>query len=140
MCGIAGYCQPSGFAAAAGEEIVNGMSAELSHRGPDDAGTWLDGDAGIALGHRRLSILDLSSAGHQPMLSASGRYAIVFNGEIYNHLQIRKELERLESPPVWRGQLVPKKYVPEPGLNLEPIGRGFLLCSMKSVLPRQNCL
>ena len=73
MCGIAGYCQPSGFAAAAGEEVVNGMSAELSHRGPDDAGAWVDGDAGIALGHRRLSILDLSSAGHQPMLSASGR-------------------------------------------------------------------
>ena len=63
----------------------------------------MDGDAGIALAHRRLSILDLSPAGHQPMASASGRHVIAFNGEIYNHLEIRKELEMSESRPAWRG-------------------------------------
>lgn len=79
------------------------MSASLSHRGPDDCGIWIDTDAGVALGHRRLSILDLSPAGHQPMMSASGRYVIVFNGEIYNHLEMRGQLELSDSPPLWRG-------------------------------------
>jgi asparagine synthase (glutamine-hydrolysing) len=69
------------------------MRDSLLHRGPDHAGLWLDADAGIALAHRRLSILDLSAAGHQPMVSASGRYVLVFNGEIYNHLQIRRMLD-----------------------------------------------
>lgn len=79
------------------------MATALRHRGPDDAGTWVDGDAGIALGHRRLSILDLSSAGHQPMVSASGRYVVVLNGEIYNHLELRSELEMGGTGPAWRG-------------------------------------
>lgn len=74
----------------------------MTHRGPDDSGEWVDGDAGIALGHRRLSVLDLSSSGHQPMISVSGRYVLVFNGEIYNHLDIRKDIEVLE-PISWRG-------------------------------------
>jgi asparagine synthase (glutamine-hydrolysing) len=69
------------------------MTDRLLHRGPDDGGTWIDADAGIALGHRRLSILDLSPQGHQPMMSASGRYVIAFNGEIYNHRALRSELE-----------------------------------------------
>jgi asparagine synthase (glutamine-hydrolysing) len=69
------------------------MIAPLTHRGPDDEGVWLDGGAGVALGHKRLSILDLSPAGHQPMVSAGGRYVVVFNGEIYNHLALRKELD-----------------------------------------------
>lgn len=103
MCGVTGFFRPAGFSAFACEEIVSDSLKSLFHRGPDDGGTWLDGDAGIALGHRRLSILDLSPAGHQPMTSASGRYVIVFNGEIYNHLEIRKELAVSGSPPAWRG-------------------------------------
>jgi len=69
------------------------MACAIVHRGPDDAGVWVDEMAGVALAHRRLSILDLSSAGHQPMVSTCGRYVIVFNGEIYNHLALRRELE-----------------------------------------------
>ncbi|MCS5704713.1 asparagine synthase (glutamine-hydrolyzing) [Synechococcus sp. FGCU-3] len=80
------------------------MADAITHRGPDDAGVWTDPPAGVALAHRRLAILDLTPAGHQPMLSASGRYVIAFNGEIYNHLAIRRELEQaglLQQP--WRG-------------------------------------
>lgn len=94
MCGFAGILdlnrRTSQAALRAG---VARMTATLRHRGPDDAGVWLDPAAGLALGHRRLSIVDLSPAGHQPMLSASGRYAIVFNGEIYNAPQLRRELD-----------------------------------------------
>ncbi len=73
--------------------MLERMGKAIGHRGPDDSGVWLDMDAGIGLSHRRLSILDLSPQGHQPMLSVSGRYVIVFNGEIYNHRTLRKELE-----------------------------------------------
>lgn len=92
MCGIAGFFSPADFGAESATVHVCGMSDALAHRGPDDSGQWIDADAGIALGHRRLSILDLSAAGHQPMCSASGRYVIVLNGEIYNHLELRAEL------------------------------------------------
>jgi asparagine synthase (glutamine-hydrolysing) len=74
------------------------MAEAIRHRGPDDGGVWLDEVAGIALSHRRLSILDLSPAGHQPMVSPSGRYVIAFNGEIYNHLELRRDLENVPSP------------------------------------------
>lgn len=76
------------------------MADALRHRGPDDAGVWVDGEAGIGLAHRRLSIIDLSPAGHQPMVSAGGRYVVAFNGEIYNHLNLRRELEINAD---WRG-------------------------------------
>ena len=74
--------------------IVKSMGDEIAHRGPDDSGEWIDESSKIAFAHRRLSILDLSKAGHQPMFSSSNRYILVFNGEIYNHLEIRKEIEK----------------------------------------------
>lgn len=92
MCGFVGF-----FGSEVGdcddEGILRCMSDAIIHRGPDDGGVWLDREQHIAMGHRRLSILDLTSAGHQPMFSRSGRYIIAFNGEIYNHLDLRKELE-----------------------------------------------
>ncbi len=95
MCGITGFWQPCGFVAPGARSTVTQMAEKIAYRGPDDYGVWLDEDASVALAHRRLSIVDLSPAGHQPMLSASGRYVMVFNGEIYNHMGLRKELESL---------------------------------------------
>lgn len=96
MCGFAGYfggsqAQDSSY----DRELLRRMADAVIHRGPDDAGYWTEDDGLIGLAHRRLSIVDLSSAGHQPMHSGSGRYVIVFNGEIYNHQTLRKELESL---------------------------------------------
>src|SRR5438034_10742279 len=92
MCGITGFWQHSGADAETLAETVRGMSDTLRHRGPDDSGTWQDCAAGVALGFRRLSIIDVSPLGHQPMTSAEGRYTIVFNGEIYNYRDLRAEL------------------------------------------------
>ena len=92
MCGITGFLDPRGLDAESGE-ILARMVGTLRHRGPDDDGGWLDAGAGIALGHRRLSIIDLSPLGHQPMHSADGRWVIVYNGEIYNFATLRRELE-----------------------------------------------
>lgn len=93
MCGIAGFLEPSPTQSPELlREIVLGMAATLRHRGPDDGGAWADASAGIALAMRRLAILDLSPAGHQPMHSSSGRYVLVFNGEIYNCEEIRQEI------------------------------------------------
>ncbi len=92
MCGITGFWEPGALAADA-EAVLAGMTACLAHRGPDDAGIWLDASAGIALGHRRLSIIDLSPEGHQPMVSRDGRFVIVYNGETYNFAELRRELE-----------------------------------------------
>ncbi len=103
MCGFAGFFLPGGFALSESKASVISMRDRLVHRGPDDEGVWLDDDAGIALGHRRLSILDLSPAGHQPMVSASGRYVVAFNGEIYNHLDIRRQLGNAGGN-AWRGR------------------------------------
>lgn len=75
-------------------DVSLAMNTCLAHRGPDDHGIWIDREAGIALVHRRLSIVDLSGAGHQPMISANGRYVIIYNGEVYSHQPIREELER----------------------------------------------
>ena len=97
MCGIAGFIT-MGVEADLRQQVRR-MADALEHRGPDDSGEWVDAETGVALGHRRLSIIDLSPAGHQPMQSASGRYIFIFNGEIYNHLALRKELEDIS----WRG-------------------------------------
>ena len=92
MCGIAGFWTQGGLGAGA-ESVLRSMTDALAHRGPDDAGAWVDPEAGVALGHRRLSILDLSALGHQPMGSDDGRYQMVFNGEIYNFAELRRDLE-----------------------------------------------
>jgi asparagine synthase (glutamine-hydrolysing) len=103
MCGLAGFFDAGATLAVAGWPAVLGhMGGAILHRGPDDAGVWSDPEAGIGLVHRRLSVLDLTPAGHQPMLSASGRYVLAFNGEIYNHLELRRELG-LQSGIAWRG-------------------------------------
>ena len=95
MCGIAGFIDCTLHADSKQlEAIASGMASTLQHRGPDDGGVWVDAEKGVALGHRRLSILDLSPLGHQPMLSSSGRYVITFNGEIYNFKEIRATLEQ----------------------------------------------
>ena len=99
MCGIAGFFDPGGFNPAEAEQLARRMAAEVVHRGPDDSGVWLDGEQGIALAHSRLSVLELSQAGHQPMASPSGRFVIVYNGEIYNHLELREQLGGV----AWRG-------------------------------------
>src|SRR5229473_2618970 len=93
MCGIAGFWDLT--QSLSRDEMtrrVEKMSGCLAHRGPDGAGAWLDAEAGIALAHRRLSILDLSADGSQPMRSPCGRYVISFNGEVYNYRALRKEL------------------------------------------------
>ena len=102
MCGFSGFLTFKGFDYKEAHNIVSTMTNTLEHRGPDDSGVWLDADVGVALGHRRLSILDLSLAGSQPMTSLSGRYILIFNGEVYNHLEIRKTLDKLNLAN-WRG-------------------------------------
>ena len=92
MCGIAGFWSPS-LSASVRREAVRGMTLRLAHRGPDADGHWVPADTPVALGHRRLSILDLSAAGHQPMVR-EGAGAIVFNGEVYDHRSHRRDLER----------------------------------------------
>lgn len=91
MCGIAGFWSNQCDEATAAQTL-RGMTDAIVHRGPDDSGAWCDPDAGIALGHRRLSIVDLSPLGHQPMASVSARYQIAFNGEIYNFRALREAL------------------------------------------------
>lgn len=102
MCGLTGFLSNPPLRAEA-HQIVRAMAAQIAHRGPDDDGVWVDHEAGIALAHRRLAIIDLSPAGHQPMASASGRYVIAYNGEIYNFERLRAELERTGMAPAWRG-------------------------------------
>lgn len=100
MCGITGYWSEARPASA---PLAATMALRIQHRGPDDAGTWLDDAVGLALAHRRLSILDLSPAGHQPMVSPCGRYVLCFNGEIYNHSELRKQLDADGGGFDWRG-------------------------------------
>jgi asparagine synthase (glutamine-hydrolysing) len=103
MCGIAGIFRKRGSSATTIEDCVTRMTATLAHRGPDASNVWTDAAAGISLGHRRLSVLDLTAAGAQPMQSDCGRFSVTFNGEIYNHLEIRSELEAVGAAPNWKG-------------------------------------
>jgi asparagine synthase (glutamine-hydrolysing) len=104
MCGLVGFVGCAGIRSESSLGALTGrMIAKLRHRGPDDEGVWVDAHCGVALGHRRLSIIDLSSQGAQPMISHSGRYLLAYNGEIYNHMELRKELESARPGIPWRG-------------------------------------
>lgn len=104
MCGLTGFFEEGDNRNPdAMRDIVVDMTTTLKLRGPDDSGEWVDAQAGIALGFRRLAIVDLTPAGHQPMASASGRFMMVFNGEVYNFQEIRAELEASGNAPAWRG-------------------------------------
>src|SRR4051812_8159927 len=99
MCGIVGLMRATSDARLGDRsqilESIEKMTHSVRNRGPDDSGAWADHASGIGLGHRRLSILDLSPEGHQPMESRSGRYVLVFNGEIYNFKEIRNDLTQI---------------------------------------------
>lgn len=99
MCGISGLLSP----APVSQEMILNMTGRMRARGPDDSGCWLSDDRLVAIGHRRLSIIDLSGAGHQPIHSACGRYVLTFNGEIYNFREMRALLESEGRAPSWRG-------------------------------------
>lgn len=102
MCGIAGFWRLGDHRenGVRGDDVLlHRMTDTLRRRGPDDEGYWSDAQAGIFVGHRRLSIIDLSQAGHQPMLSTCGRWVLAYNGEIYNHLDLRAQLGERQ----WRG-------------------------------------
>jgi asparagine synthase (glutamine-hydrolysing) len=101
MCGFSGFLD--GELGRSGEDVLYAMGNRLVHRGPDDSGIWLDAASGIGLSHRRLAIVDLTAAGHQPMRSPSERYWMAWNGEIYNHLALRRVLESEGEAPQWRG-------------------------------------
>ena len=101
MCGIAGLLTPGSSDADEITATLQKMARSLAHRGPDAEGYWTEGE--VALGHRRLAILDLSDAGAQPMRSEKGRHVTVFNGEIYNHLDMRRDLAVDGDTHDWRG-------------------------------------
>lgn len=100
MCGIAGFLHTS-FPPDQWDNTLSKMAQTMIHRGPDDHGMWFDAEVGVGLAHRRLSIIDLSKEGHQPMVSYSGRYIIIYNGEIYNFQLLRKSLQKERIK--WRG-------------------------------------
>jgi len=102
MCGITGFLAASGTKSAQQSQL-RAMTNAITHRGPDDCGFWFEEASGLALGHRRLAIIDLSAEGHQPMASPSGRYVVVYNGEIYNFRDLRRELQSTGRTPQWRG-------------------------------------
>lgn len=106
MCGFSGFLESSNIVARdTWPLLLQRMGDAIQHRGPDDSNYWMDVNHGFGVIHRRLSIVDLSTAGQQPMVSSDGRYVIAFNGEIYNHLVLRSALEKLSSnaPVCWRG-------------------------------------
>jgi len=103
MCGFTGFMFGGEISVDDAQSLAARMAMAISSRGPDDSGTWADRQSRVALSHRRLSIVDLSPAGHQPMKSASDALVLAYNGEIYNHLALRSELEKFGSAPAWRG-------------------------------------
>jgi asparagine synthase (glutamine-hydrolysing) len=126
VCGIAGLIAASSLADAdALRSWGRAMADAISHRGPDDGDAWIDDGLGVVLAHRRLSILDLSPAGHQPMRSACARYVVVYNGEIYNWAELRVELERAGQAPAWRGHS-----------DTEVLLAGFAVWGIESTLRR----
>jgi asparagine synthase (glutamine-hydrolysing) len=103
MCGLTGFVSTN---ASTADELIGTlrpMCEAIAHRGPDDSGEWVDAECGVALGFRRLAIIDVSPAGHQPMVSVSGRYVVTFNGEIYNFEELRRELQEAGLAPAFRG-------------------------------------
>ncbi len=100
MCGIAGLLSSRAPVAV---QVLRAMTAQMVARGPDSSGEWVSADGAVGFGHRRLAILDLSAAGHQPMTSACGRYMLTYNGEIYNFPEMRSALEAEGHAPAWRG-------------------------------------
>ena len=138
MCGIAGIAYNYNLNEL---QCITNMTTAIQSRGPDDSGIWIDQEFGVAFGHRRLSILDLSSAGHQPMHSASKRYVISYNGEIYNYLDIRKELDAynkklLEKPEyvfLSKSDLVSEKEVTKKVKALKAITREVIAISIHDV-------
>ena len=103
MCGFAGFFSKFSTTKSELADIVRSMGSAIAHRGPDACGAWSDPALGLALVHQRLAILDLSNAGDQPMINSTGRFVLVFNGEIYNHLALRDELVQLCPNTNWRG-------------------------------------
>jgi asparagine synthase (glutamine-hydrolysing) len=104
LCGIAGFLQARAETDAGGlRRRTDAMATALRHRGPDDGDVWCDAGTGISLGHRRLAVVDLSAAGHQPMQSHDGRYVIAYNGELYNTVEVRAELSHVRHGISWRG-------------------------------------
>lgn len=126
MCGINGFIQGPGVDYPL-IDTINKMNDKIIQRGPDDSGIWVDENFGLALGHRRLSILDLSPAGHQPMMSSCGRYIISFNGEIYNHTDLRKSIENAIQVPFWRGNT-----------DTETLLAGFSVWGIRATVERCN--
>ena len=101
MCGFSGFYSPQ-YSTVNASDLLSRMGDAIVHRGPDDSGIWVSKDDRIGFSHRRLAIVDLSSSGHQPMSSSDSRFVIAFNGEIYNHLDLRKQLEK-EKKCIWNG-------------------------------------
>ena len=133
MCGLTGFLgAPNRYGLA---EVARQMANAIDHRGPDDAGFWTDDAAGLALGHRRLAIVDLSVAGHQPMHSTSGRWVIAFNGEIYNHMALRTELEAMEGHDP-EGLAIPKGSVWRGHSDTETLLAGFEQWGVEATLQR----
>lgn len=103
MCGLSGCLKRSGVKGEISSQVLYEMADQIRHRGPDSNGVWIDDRAIVGLAHTRLSIVELSEAGHQPMHSACDRYVLVFNGEIYNHLSLRKTLQNEGVTFDWKG-------------------------------------
>jgi len=127
MCGFSGFWSGAGHDNSALGGMAERMAQTLRHRGPDSSGFWTSSSAGIAFSHRRLAILDLSPAGHQPMVSPSKRYIITFNGEIYNHAALRGEMEAAGENISWQGHS-----------DTETLLNSIELWGLKTTLQRTN--